>query len=176
MFRRGHMYFLVSDLCLRVHLSISEYNVNKTKTRPKPPKQYHQVRVNILHGKQFSDVRKNPNNTRLPEYLRPVNGPKSAPVAKGSGLVTFLQWFHDNDSAIELNKMSPATLAAFGLGWYISDTLTRDEKQSWQKNLDDEFSRSVEREEASNRMSRSGKKMKKSAYDELQEHYRERMK
>ena len=34
---------------------------------------------------------KNPNNTRLPEYHRPVNGPKSAPVAKGSGLITFLQ-------------------------------------------------------------------------------------
>ena len=35
MFRRGHRYFPVSDLCLRVHMSIPEYNVNKTKTRPK---------------------------------------------------------------------------------------------------------------------------------------------
>ena len=72
-------------------------------------------------------------------------------------------------------KMSPASLAAFGLGWYISDTLTSDEKQSWQKKLDDEFNRSVKRQEESNRMSRSGKKIKKSAYDELLEHYRERM-
>ena len=77
---------------------------------------------------------------------------------------------------INIQKMSPTTLAAFGLGWYISDNLTRDEKQSWQKKLDDEFNRSVKRQEESNRMSRSGKKIKKSAYDELQEHYRERMK
>ncbi len=35
MLRRVHRYSLVSDLCLRVHMSIPEYNVNKTKTRPK---------------------------------------------------------------------------------------------------------------------------------------------
>ena len=76
---------------------------------------------------------------------------------------------------INIQKMSPTTLAAFGLGWYISDTLTRDEKQTWQRQLDDEFKRSVERGEASNRMSRTGRRLKKSAYDELQEYYRERM-
>jgi len=43
--------------------------------------------------------------------------------------------------------MSPASLAAFGLGWYINDNLTRDEKESWQRQLDDEFKRSVERQE-----------------------------
>ena len=120
--------------------------------------------------------RKNPNVTRTPQYLRQQKGLKTAPVAKAGGLIKFLQWFDENGADINIRKMSPTTLAAFGLGWYISDTLTRDEKQSWQKNLDDEFNRSVEREEASNRMSRSGKKIKKSAYDELQEHYRERMK
>jgi len=81
---------------------------------------------------------------------------------------------------MQLNKISPATLAAFGLGWYISDTLTRDEKQSWQKKLDDEFKRSVERlDEAkrtkeARRLSRSGE-INKSAFDDLQEYYRERM-
>jgi len=119
---------------------------------------------------------KNPNNTQLPTYLRPNKGRKTAPAPRTTSLVKFMMWLHDTGTHMQLNKMSPATLAAFGLGWYISDTLTRDEKQSWQKNLDDEFNRSVEREEASNRMSRSGKKIKKSAYDELQEHYRERMK
>ncbi len=119
---------------------------------------------------------KNPNNTQLPTYLRPNKGRKTAPAPRTTSLVKFMMWLHDTGTHMQLNKMSPATLAAFGLGWYISDTLTRDEKQSWQKNLDDEFNRSVEREEASNRMSRSGKKIKKSAYDELQEHSRERMK
>ena len=90
--------------------------------------------------------------------------------------MTFLNWSHENGEDIDIQKMSSASLAAFGLGWYISDTLTRDEKQSWQKKLDDEFNRSVERQEASNRMSRSGRRLKKSAFDELQDYYRERMK
>jgi len=122
--------------------------------------------------------RKNPNNTQLPEYLRPVNGHKSASVAKGSGLITFLQWFHDNDSAIELNKMSPATLAAFGLGWYVSDTLTRDEKQKWQRQMEEEFNRSIKNQGDANKtreLERSGRRLKKSPFDDLQEYYRERM-
>ena len=90
-------------------------------------------------------------------------------MAKGSGLVTFLQWFHDNDSAIELNKMSPATLAAFGLGWYVSDTLTRDEKQKWQRQMEEEFNRSIKNQD-DDRKARE-RKLKKSAFDELQEYY-----
>jgi hypothetical protein len=100
-------------------------------------------------------------------------------VAKGSGLITFLQWFHDNDSAIELNKMSPASLAAFGLGWYVSDTLTRDEKQKWQRQMEDEFSRSVKNQDDAKKardLERSRRRLKKSAYGELQEYYQERMK
>ena len=123
--------------------------------------------------------RKNPNNTRLPGYLRSNNGPKSVPVAKAEGLIKFLQWFHDNDSAIELNKMSPATLAAFGLGWYVSDTLTRDEKQKWQRQMEDEFSRSVKNQDDAKKardLERSRRRLKKSAYGELQEYYQERMK
>ena len=119
---------------------------------------------------------KNPNNTRLPAYLKPNKGIKTAPGAESGNLIKFMEWLDESGVGVELNKMSPTTLAAFGLGWYISDTLTRDEKQSWQNNLDDEFNRSVERAEASNRISRSGKKIKKSAYDKSQEHNRERMK
>ena len=95
-------------------------------------------------------------------------------MAKSEGLIKFLQWFHDNDSAIELNKMSPTTLAAFGLGWYVSDTLTRDEKQKWQRQMEDEFNRSVKnQDDAKNarELERSGHRLKKSAFDELQEYY-----
>jgi hypothetical protein len=122
--------------------------------------------------------RKNPNNTQLPGYLRSNNGPKSVPVAKTEGLIKFLQWFHDNDSAIDLNKMSPASLAAFGLGWYVSDTLTRDEKQKWQRQMEEEFSRSVKnQDDAKNarELERSGRRLNKSAFDELQEHYQGRI-
>ncbi len=161
--------------------------VNPKKPRVQPddsallPKPLEKPEVNRSIGtdKPKRSKLKNPNNTRLPEYLRPVNGPESAPVAKGSGLITFLQWFHDNDSAIELNKMSPATLAAFGLGWYVSDTLTRDEKQKWQRQMEDEFSRSVKNQDDAKKardLERSRRRLKKSAYGELQEYYQERMK
>ena len=118
---------------------------------------------------------KNPNNTRLPAYLKPNKGIKTAPGAESGNLIKFMEWLDESGVGVELNKMSPTTLAAFGLGWYISDTLTRDEKQSWQKKLDDEFNRSVERQEASNVMLRSSRKLKKSAYDELQDYYQELM-
>ena len=71
----------------------------------------------------------------------------TAPIAKTQKLVQFLSWLHGNGLGIDIQKMSPASLAAFGLGWYINDNLTRDEKESWQRQLDDEFKRSVERQE-----------------------------
>ena len=94
-------------------------------------------------------------------------------MAKGSGLITFLQWFHDNDSAIELNKTSPASLAAFGLGWYVSDTLTRDEKQKWQRQMEEEFNRSIKNQDDAKKARE--RKLKKSAFDELQEYYQSRI-
>ena len=69
--------------------------------------------------------RKNPNVTRTPQYLRQQKGLKTAPVAKAGVLIKFLQWFDENGADINIQKISPTTLAAFGLGWYISDTLTR---------------------------------------------------
>ena len=71
----------------------------------------------------------------------------TAPIAKAQKLVQFLSWLHGNGLDIEIQKMSPASLAAFWLGWYINDNLTRDEKESWQRQLDDEFKHSVERQE-----------------------------
>tara|TARA_B100000949_G_scaffold66814_1_gene59387 strand:- start:648 stop:860 length:213 start_codon:yes stop_codon:yes gene_type:complete len=70
--------------------------------------------------------------------------------------------------------MSPATLAAFGLGWYVSDTLTRDEKQKWQRQMEDEFNRSIKNQDDAKKTRE--RKLKKPAFDELQEYYRERMK
>ena len=116
--------------------------------------------------------RKNPNVTRIPQYLRQQKGLKTAPVAKAGGLIKFLQWFDENGADINIWKMSPTTLAAFGLGWYISDTLTGDEKQKWQRQLDEEFKRSIERQDEANhtkearRLSR-GRGINKSAFDEL---------
>ena len=99
-------------------------------------------------------------------------------MAKAEGLIKFLQWFHDNGTAVELQKMSPASLAAFGLGWYFSDTLTRDEKQAYQRHLEDEFNRSIKNQDDAKKakeLERSGRRLKKSPFDDLQEYYRERM-
>ena len=50
---------------------------------------------------------KNPNQTRLPGYLRPNKGPKTAPVAttpvaKAQQLVQFLSWLHENGRDIDI--------------------------------------------------------------------------
>ena len=47
--------------------------------------------------------------------------------------------------------MSPTTLAPSGLDWYISDTLTRDEKQQWQLQMDEEFNRSIDLQDEAKR-------------------------
>ena len=70
--------------------------------------------------------------------------------------------------------MSPATLAAFGLGWYVSDTLTRNEKQKWQRQMEDEFNRSVKNQDDDRKareLERSRRRFKKSAFGELREYY-----
>ena len=155
-------------------------NPKKPKVQPDDsamlpePMEKPEVNRSIGTDKPKLPNRKNPNNTQLPGYLRSNNGPKSVPVAKTEGLIKFLQWFHDNDSAIELNKMSPASLAAFGLGWYVSDTLTRDEKQKWQRQMEEEFNRSIKNQDDDRKareLECSGRRLRKSAFDELQEHY-----
>ena len=116
---------------------------------------------------------KNPNNTRRPAYLKPNKGSKTAPGAESGNLIKFMDWLDESGIGVEVNKMSPTTLAAFGLGWYISDTLTRDEKQQWQRQMDEEFKRSVERQEKARakRTSGSGRSMNKSSFEELQKYY-----
>ena len=124
--------------------------------------------------KREKPKRANTANTRTPSYLatpKPVPVSQVKNIGAGGSLVKFLQWFNDNGADIDLRKMIPSTLAAFGLGWYVSDILTRDEKQKWQRQLDDEFKRSIERQDEANRMSRTGRRLKKSAYDELQGYY-----
>ena len=84
-----------------------------------------------------------------------------------------MTWLDENGLDIDIRKMIPASLAAFGLDWYISDNLTRGDKQSWQRQLDDEFKRSVERQEKakSKRASSSGRSMNKSDFEELQKYH-----
>ena len=60
-----------------------------------------EVNRSIGTDKPKRPKRKNPNNTRLPEYLRPNDGPKSVPVAKAEGLIKFLQWFDERGADLE---------------------------------------------------------------------------
>ena len=105
------------------------------------------VNRSIGTDKPKRSKQKNPNNTQLPAYLRPNKGGKTSSGAESGNLIKFMEWLNDSGIGMELNKMNPTTLAAFGLGWYISDTLTRDKKQSWQRKLDEEFKRSIERQD-----------------------------
>ena len=111
--------------------------VQRPRVNPKKPKVQPEVNRSIGTDKPKRSKLKNPNNTRLPEYLRPNDGLKSAPVIKNAGsLRGFLHWFDVTiGDSLDLRKMSRATLAAFGLGWYISDSMTRDEKQAYQRHL-----------------------------------------
>ncbi len=97
-------------------------------------------------------------------------------MAKDAGsLRDFLHWSDVTiGDSLDLRKMSPATLAAFGLGWYVSDTLTRDEKQKWQRQMEEEFNRSIKNQDDDRKareLECSGRRLRKSAFDELQEHY-----
>jgi len=157
-------------------------NPKKPKVRPDDsallpePLEKPEVNRSIGTDKPKLPNRRNPNNTRLPEYRWPNDGLKSAPVAKDAGsLRDFLHWFDVTiGDSLDLRKMSPATLAAFGLGWYVSDTLTRDEKQKWQRQMEEEFNRSIKNQDDDRKareLERSGRRLRKSAFDELQEHY-----
>ena len=157
-------------------------NPKKPKVQPDDsamlpePLEKPEVNRSIGTDKPKQPKRKNPNNTRLPGYLKPNDGLKSAPVAKNAGsLREFLHWFDVTiGDTLDLRKMSPATLAAFGLGFYISDSLTRDEKQAYQWHLENEFNRSIKNQDDAKKTRE--RKLKKPAFDELQEYYRERMK
>ena len=116
---------------------------------------------------------KNPNNTQLPTYLKTNKGRKTAPQACTTSLVKFMMWLHDTGTHMQMNKMSPATLAAFGLGWYVSDTLTRDEKQKWQRQMEEEFNRSIKNQDDAKKTMEH--RLKKSAFNQLQDYYQGRM-
>ena len=126
----------------RVNPKLPEVQPDDSALRLEPMKKP-DINRSIGTDKPKRVKRKNPNVTRIPQYLRQQKGLKTAPVAKAEGLVKFLQWFDEHGADIYIQKMSPTTLAAFGLGWYISATLTRDEKQKWQRQLDEEFNRSL---------------------------------
>jgi hypothetical protein len=57
-------------------------------------------------------------------------------IGHGRGVLKFMQWYSNNQSDVRLEKLDASQLAAFGLGWYISDSLTRDEKKQWQRQID----------------------------------------
>ena len=57
--------------------------------------------------------------------------------------------------------------ATVGLGWYFSDTLTRDEKQAYQRPLENEFNRYIKNQDDARKVRElegSGRRLKKSAF------------
>ena len=118
--------------------------------------------------------KKNPNNTRLPSYLKPNKGGKTPPVAsevKVVSLMKFLDWFKENNLDTQLSKLSVPSIAGFGLGWYLSDNLTRDEKQRTDRNLEREWERAIERAEQ-NQQAKPKKSKARTAFEKLNDFYK----
>ena len=120
------------------------------------------------------------SNQFFPSYLRVPWGISASQVKNighGRGVLKFMQWYSNNQSDVRLEKLDASQLAAFGLGWYISDSLTRDEKKQWQRQIDKQFQQSIdqqrqeERKRELRRMARSGRRLDKSAYGKLQNYY-----
>jgi len=115
--------------------------------------------------------KKNPNNTRLPSYLKPNKSSKTASEVKVVSLMKFLDWFKENNLDTQLSKLSVPSIAGFGLGWYLSDNLTRDEKQRTERNLEREWERAIERAEQ-NQQAKPKKSKARTAFDKLNDFYK----
>ena len=121
--------------------------------------------------KKVKYKRANTANTRTPSYLKNPSPPP--PVAKEMTNLEKLQ------EIVSLEKISLPALAGLGLGWYISDSLTRDEKQRRQRELEAEWQRAIERSGRAglNRKvkksdsQRSAGSVEKSAMDRLYEYW-----
>jgi len=121
--------------------------VQVTLNDPKPPKKQPDdpalaltpiknfIPNNVIRtdkSKRKKPKKANTARTIVTSYLRvhmevPASQVKN--ISHGRGLLKFMQWYSNNQSDIRLEKLDASKLAAFGLGWYISDTLTRDEKK-----------------------------------------------
>ena len=117
------------------------------------------------------------SNQFFPSYLRVPWGISASQVKNighGRGVLKFMQWYSTNQSDMRLEKLDASQLVAFGLGWYIIDTL---EKKQWQRQLDKQIQQSIEqqrqeeRKRELRRMARSGRRLGKSAYGKLQNYY-----
>ena len=83
----------------------------------------------------------------------------------------FLDWFKENNLDTQLSKLSVPSIAGFGLGWYLSDNLTRDEKQRTKRNLGREWERAMERAEQ-NQQANPKKSKARTAFDKLNDFYK----
>lgn len=120
----------------------------------------------------------NTANTSIPSYLKPSKAPAPVPVVKETSsldkLRALVSGYVDNPESVKLEKLSVPTIVALGAGWYLSDTLTRDEKQKYGRQLENEWNRALDRQAEADRqrklkrMSRSGNPTTyKSAFQKL---------
>ncbi len=89
----------------------------------------------------------------------------------------------DNPESVKLEKLSVPTIVALGAGWMLSDSLTRDEKQKYGRQLENEWNRALDRQAEADRqrklkrMSRSGNATTyKSAFQKLVNYYEDKQK
>ena len=110
----------------------------------------------------------NTANTNTPSYLNP---PREVPEAKVASLMKFLNWYKENNLDTQISKMSLPSIAGVGLGWFLSDNLTRDEKQRTERNLEREWEKALERSELAQK-NKSTKPKSKTAFQKLNDFYK----
>ena len=113
----------------------------------------------------------NTANTKPPSYLKEPPPPVQI-KSSSQKLENFFKWIELNGDAVDLKKLSVPSMAAFGLGWYLSDNLTRDEKRRKERELDAEWQRAIERSNKSHvKKSDTKPSDEDTAYQRLQDYY-----
>ena len=110
----------------------------------------------------------NTANTNTHSYLKP---PSEVPEVKVASLMKFMNWCKENNLDLHLSKLSLPTLASFGLGFYLSDNLTRDEKQRTERNVEREWEKTLERSELSQK-DKSKKTKNRTAFQKMNDYFK----
>ena len=132
--------------------------------RSVPPKMNKVIGTDKPQKKKFKP--ENTANTSDPSYLKPLTPPKGVAVAKGETpyLDRLLEFFSkdiQHPDEIALEKFSVPSMAAFGLGYYLSDSMTRDDKDKYTRQLEAEWERTLKRQDG------NSKPIKKSSFEKL---------
>ncbi len=120
--------------------------------------------------KKIKYKRANTANTRTPSYLKEPPPPSiSKEKTSLEKLKELVNGYVDNPMSYKLEKLSVPSMAAFGLGWYLSDNMTRDAKQSYSRHLENEWKDALRRQK---QLDKKGRPISKVSMEALVEYWK----